>query len=85
MRCGAIFTIAVGQQTLPDRLDKLLTLVDLSFDLDGRILHRDGLDFSRILYFKRYLLGKVIGPRRHHFAQRVGAGCKMFDAVRLVG
>ena len=81
----AIFTIAVGQQTLPDRLDKFLTLVDLPLDLDGRILHRDGLDFSRILYFKRYFLGKVIGPRRHHFAQRVGARCKMFDAVRLVG
>ena len=85
MCCGTVFAIAVGQEVIPDGLGNFLTLVDLSFDLDRRVLHCERLDFSRSLHFKRYLLGKVVGPRGHHFAQRVGAGRKMFDTVRFIG
>ena len=71
---GSVFSVAVGNEFAYDWLCNLLALIDASPDLDGGILNGNGLNFSRGLYFKRYLFGEVVGTRRHRFAQGVGAG-----------
>ena len=71
---GSVFSVAVGNEFAYDWLCNLLALIDASPDLDGGVLHGYGLNFSRGLYFKRYLFGEVVGTRRHRFAQGVGAG-----------
>ena len=71
---GSVFSVAVGNEFAYDWLCNLLALIDASPDLDGSILHGHGLNFSRGLYFKRYLFGKVVCTRSHRFAQGVGAG-----------
>ena len=62
-----------------------MPLVDSALDLDGCVLHGRRLHFSRRFNFKRHVFGKVVGARGHRFAQGVGAGQKVFDAMRFVG
>ena len=81
---GSVFAIAVGDETLTDRAGDLLPLVDSALDLDGCVLHGYRLHFSCGLNFKRHVFGKVVSARGHHFAQGVGAGQKMLDAMRFV-
>ena len=81
---GSVFAIAVGDETLTDRAGDLLPLVDFALDLDGCVLHGYRLHFSCGLNFKRHVFGKVVSARGHHFAQGVGAGQKMLDAMRFV-
>ena len=82
---GSVFSVTVGNEFAYDWLCNLLALIDASPDLDGGILHVYGLNFSRGLYFKRYLLGEVVGTRRHRFAQGVGARRKVLNVVRFAG
>ena len=82
---GPVFAIAVSDEALTDRAGDLLPLVDSALDLDGCVLHGYRLHFSCGLNFKRHVLSKVVSARGHCFAQGVGAGQKMLDAMRFVG